>query len=72
MVMRPPIHKATFIIRLWTDTDPADPDAWRGTAEQIGGGLSHQFKTLDKLYDWLRHELEQTPRPPQDDKTANS
>jgi hypothetical protein len=58
--MRPPIRKATFIIRLWTDSDPADSTAWRGTAEQIGGGQSHRFKTLDELFDWLRLELGQT------------
>jgi len=55
-----PIRKATFIVRLWTDGDPLDDNVWRGTAEHIGGGQSHQFKTLEELFDWLRHELGKT------------
>ena len=64
--MQPPIRKATFIVRLWTDSDPADSGAWRGTAEQIGVGQSRQFKTLDELFDWLRIELGKTPIPDQE------
>jgi len=44
--MQPPIRKATFIVRLWTDGDPVDANAWRGTAEHIGSGQSRQFRTL--------------------------
>lgn len=58
--MQPPIRKATFIIRLWTDGDPADGNAWRGTAEYIGSGQSRQFQTLAELNDWLRQELAKT------------
>ena len=64
--MRPPIRRATFIVRLWTDNDPAVGDAWRGTAEQIGGGPSHEFKTLDEFFDWLRLELKKTTITKQD------
>ena len=55
--MQPPIRKATFIVRLWTDADPVDEDAWRGTAEHIGGGQPRQFQTLDEFIEWLRQEL---------------
>jgi hypothetical protein len=56
--MQPPIRKATFIVRLWTDGDPVDDSTWRGTAEHIGSGQSCQFQTLDELIDWLRHGWE--------------
>ena len=55
--MQLPIRKATFIVRLWTDGDPLDDDAWRGTAEHIGSGQSLQFQTLDEFIIWLRQEL---------------
>jgi hypothetical protein len=51
------MRKATFIVRLWTDDDPVDDTAWRGTVEHIGSGQSHQFQTLDEFIDWLRQEL---------------
>jgi hypothetical protein len=55
--MQPPIRKATFIIRLWTDGEPESENAWRGTAEHIGCGQPRQIQTLDELFSWLRHEL---------------
>ncbi len=58
--MQPPIRKATFIVRLWTDGDPVDANAWRGTAEHIGSGQSRQFQTLDEFIKWLRQELAKT------------
>jgi hypothetical protein len=58
--MQPSIRKATFIVRLWTDGDPVDDNAWRGTAEFIGSGQSHQFHTLDDFFNWLRQELAKT------------
>ncbi len=58
--MRPLIRKATFIVRLWTDGDPVDDNAWRGTAEHIGSGQSRQFQTLGEFVIWLRQELAKT------------
>jgi len=57
--MQTSIRKATFIIRFWTDGNPVDENAWRGTAEHIGSGSSksRQFQKLDELFAWLRHEL---------------
>ena len=55
--MQPPTRKATIIVRLWTDSDPIDTYAWRGTAEFIGSGLSCQFQELDEFINWLRQEL---------------
>jgi hypothetical protein len=62
--MRPPTRKATFIVRLWTDGNPVDDDAWRGTAEHIGSGQSRQFQTLEGFLDWLRQELAKTEEEP--------
>jgi hypothetical protein len=62
--MKPTIRKATFIIRFWTDGDPVDDNAWRGTAEYIGSGKSHQFQTLDEIIAWLRQELVRTEDEP--------
>jgi hypothetical protein len=45
--MQTSIRKATFIVRLWTDSDLPDDNAWRGTAELIGSGQLGQFQTLD-------------------------
>jgi len=58
--MQQQIRKATFIVRLWTDSNQVDDNAWRGTAEFIGSGQSHQFQTLDEFIDWLRQELGRT------------
>jgi hypothetical protein len=58
--MQPPTRKATFIVRLWTDGDPVDENAWRGTAEQIGCGRSHRFQTLAEFVAWLRQQLAET------------
>jgi len=55
--MQPSIRKATFIVRLWTDSDLPDDNAWRGTAELIGSGQSCTFQTLDDFITWLRQEL---------------
>lgn len=63
--MQPPIRKATFIVRLWTDGDPVDDNAWRGTAEFIGRGQSRQFQTLDEFINWLRQELAKTEEKPE-------
>ena len=58
--MQPSIRKATFIVRLWTDGDPVDANALRGTAEHIGSGQSRQFQTLDEFIKWLRQVLAKT------------
>jgi hypothetical protein len=64
--MQPPIRKATFIVRLWTDDEePVDDNAWHGTAERIGGGQSRQFRTLDEFINWLRQELAKTAEKPE-------
>jgi len=55
--MQSSIHKATFIVRLWTNDDPVENNAWHGTAEHIGSGQSGQFQTLDEFIVWLRQEL---------------
>jgi len=51
------MRKATFIVRLLTDDNTVDDNAWRGTAEHIGSDQSHQFQTLDEFIDWLHQEL---------------
>ena len=58
--MQPPTRKATFIVRLWTDGDPLDDNAWCGTAEHIGSSNSRKFETLNEFIDWLRQELAKT------------
>jgi hypothetical protein len=58
--MQTPTRKATFIVRLWTDGDPVDENAWRGKAEQIGCGPSHRFQTLAEFDEWLRQQLAET------------
>ena len=63
--MQPPIRKATIIVRLWTDGDPVDDNAWRGTAEHIGSGQSRQFQTLGEFVIWLRQELAKTEEKPE-------
>ncbi len=63
--MQTPIRKATFIVRLWTDGDQFDDNAWRGTAEHIGSGQSCQFQTLDEFINWLRQELAKTKEKPE-------
>jgi hypothetical protein len=63
--MRKPIHKARFIVQLWTDGDPDDYKAWRGTAEHIGSGRSGQFQTLDEFIDWLHRELAKSVEKPE-------
>ena len=63
--MQPPIRKATFIVRLWTDDDQIDDNAWRGTAEHIGSDQSQQFQTLDEFITWLRQELAKTEEKPE-------
>jgi len=60
--MQTPTHKATFILRLWTDGDSENFNAWRGTAEHIGSGQSQRFQTLDEIIAWLRQELQETKK----------
>ncbi len=55
--MQPQLHKATFIIRLWKDSEVVEDNAWHGTAEHIGSTQSSQFQTLDEFIEWLREEL---------------
>ena len=69
--MQPPIRKATFIVRLWTDGEPVDDNAWRGTAEHIGSGQSRQFQTLDEFIDWLRQALARSEEEPHSDHAEN-
>ena len=56
--MQPPIRKATFILRLWTDGDSSGDQAWHGTVDHIGSGLQYPFQTLDEFVVWLRQEME--------------
>ena len=70
--MQLPIRKATFIVRLWTDSDRVDTNAWRGTAEQIGSGQSRQFQTLDEFTDWLHQALARSEEEPHSDHAENS
>jgi hypothetical protein len=63
--MQPPTRKATLIVRLWTDDNPIDARAWRGTAEFIGSGQSCQFQALDEFVNWLRQELTKTEEKPE-------
>ena len=44
--------------------DPVDDNNWRGTAEFIGSGQSHQFQSLDEFIAWLRQELAKTEELP--------
>ena len=39
------ILKATLIVRLWTDSDLPDDNAWRGPAELIGSMVQIQINT---------------------------
>jgi hypothetical protein len=63
--MQPSIRKATLIVRLWTDSDLPDDNAWRGTAELIGSGQSCQFQTLDDFIHWMRQELAKFDEKPE-------
>jgi len=55
--MQHQLHKATFILRLWKDSEMNEDNNWKGTAEHIGCAQSGQFQTLDEFYNWLRQEL---------------
>ncbi len=56
--MQHQLHKATFIVRLWKDSEMVEDNSWHGTAEHIGSTQSSQFQTLDEFIKWLRQELE--------------
>lgn len=55
--MQSPIRKATFIVRLWADSEMIEDNTWHGTAEHIGSAQSGQFQSLDEFIKWLRQEL---------------
>ncbi len=55
--MQAPIHKTTFIVRLWTDGDPTDESSWRGIAERVGAERQCKFTEFGVLLDWMRHEI---------------
>jgi len=55
--MQPPICKATFILRLWADSEMLEDNVWHGTAEHLGSAQLSQFQTLDEFIEWLRQEL---------------
>jgi len=57
------IRKATILIRLWTDGDPADDTAWHGSADHIGSGKSFHFQTLDEFVAWMRQQLKEVNKP---------
>ena len=63
--MQPPIRKATFIVRLWTNDNPVENNAWHGTVDHIGSGLPYSFQTLDEFVVWLRQELAKTEEKPE-------
>ncbi len=56
------IRKVTLLIRLWTDEDPADDNAWHGSADHIGSGKSFQFQTLAEFINWMRQELKEVSK----------
>jgi hypothetical protein len=57
------IRKATLLIRLWTDEDPAGDNAWHGSADHIGSGKSFHFQTLDEFVAWMRQQLKEVNKP---------
>ena len=57
------IQKATLLIRLWTDEDPAGDSAWHGSADHIGSGKSYQYQTLDEFVAWMRQQLKEVNKP---------
>lgn len=60
----PPTSKATFIVRLWTEEDPAEETSWRGVAERVGTERQCGFQELEELVDWMRQELTDTAGQP--------
>lgn len=59
--MSMPIEYASFLIRLWRETNvdqSALPAEWRGEAEHIQTGECWTFDTLDELLGFLRKQIE--------------
>ncbi len=55
----PATSKATFIVRLWADGDPAEESSWRGEAELVGTAQQCRFRKLAEFVDWMRQQLSQ-------------
>jgi len=65
--MSPSPNKATFIVRFWTEVEPATEADWRGKAERVGTDRQCRFTAFEELNAWMRRELStrnQTTQPP--------
>jgi hypothetical protein len=59
--MSTPAEYASFLIRLWRERSPADPESvtdWHSEAEHIQTGRRWTFSTLDELLGFLRRQAE--------------
>jgi hypothetical protein len=51
---------ASFLIRMWRETDPTVPDEvaeWRGEVEHIQSGGRRKFDMLDEVPELLRRQV---------------
>jgi len=49
--------KATFILRLWAEGDPAQEANWRGQLEYVQSGDKRHFQNLPQLLELLRGQM---------------
>lgn len=52
---------ASFLIRLWRQTGPLNPERpgdWQSEVEHIQSGQHWKFTTLDELLDFMRQQAE--------------
>ena len=53
---------ASFLIRLWRQTGPLNPDRpgeWQSEIEHIQTGQRWKFSTLEELLDFMRQQAEE-------------
>jgi hypothetical protein len=58
--MPTPIEYASFLVRLWRERNPDEPEpdaAWCSEVEHIQSGQHWAFVTLDELLDFLRGQV---------------
>lgn len=59
--MSPPIEfsYASFLIRMWRQTGPLDPDrpvGWQSEVKHIQSGQQWEFSTLEELLNFMRQQ----------------
>lgn len=55
-----PNNKHAFVVRIWREPAalPGHAEVWRGSIDDVGGGVRSYFSSLDEISELIRRKLD--------------